>query len=115
MTETADGFHPVVADSDLPGHRPIPFVVQGWPLVLCRIEGGIHALIDRCTHALAPMSHGRIRRGSITCPLHGARYDIATGKCLGGPFRPLQTFPVRVVDGWIEVKVPEQLPEQGFS
>ena len=44
------------------------------------------------------------------CPLHGARFDLATGKCLGGPHAPLRVFPLRSADGWLEVAVPDRPP-----
>jgi 3-phenylpropionate/trans-cinnamate dioxygenase ferredoxin subunit len=45
-------------------------------------------------------------RSSISCPVHGARFDLATGRVLGAPAtQPIATFKVRIVDDWIEVLV----------
>jgi nitrite reductase/ring-hydroxylating ferredoxin subunit len=42
----------------------------------------------------------------IECPLHAARFDVRTGKVLDPPAtEDLKTFPVRVVDGEIQVKL----------
>jgi nitrite reductase/ring-hydroxylating ferredoxin subunit len=46
----------------------------------------------------------------VTCPLHGARFDLASGKCIGGAYQPLMTFETREADGWIEVEVPAAKP-----
>jgi len=53
-------------------------------VLVCRVDGALHALDDRCTHARAPLSGGRLRGGSVMCPLHGAAFDVATG-AHGGP------------------------------
>lgn len=53
-------------------------------VLVCRVDGVLRALDDRCTHAMAPLSAGRLRGGRVTCPLHGASYDVATG-AHGGP------------------------------
>ena len=45
------------------------------------------------------------------CPLHGARFEVATGRCIGAAYPDLRTFPVRVNgDGMIEVAVPDAPP-----
>lgn len=44
------------------------------------------------------------------CALHGARFDLATGKCVGGAYRDLRRFGVRVTGGMIEVAVPDAAP-----
>ena len=44
------------------------------------------------------------------CPLHGARFELASGRCMGGAYKDLRTFPVRVVDGQVEVAVPDAKP-----
>lgn len=85
-------------------------VVNGWPVLLTRTEGRLLAVIDRCTHAAATLSEGRVRRGAIMCPLHGARFDLASGRCIGGPYLPLKTFPVRLEGDEIFVTVPATPP-----
>lgn len=53
-------------------------------VVVCRVDGELHALVDRCSHADSRLSDGRLRGGWITCALHGARFDVRTG-AHGGP------------------------------
>lgn len=98
---------------DLVEGRPLPLIINGWPILLASSEGRIHATIDRCTHASSELSTGRIRRGTVMCPLHGARFDLATGQCIGGPYEPLMLFETRSDGEWIEVAVPNTEP--GFE
>lgn len=82
----------------------------GWGILLARVNGQVCAVMDLCSHQAAKLSGGRLRRGMISCPLHGARFEIATGNCIGGAYENLQTFEVREQDGWIEVDLPDQPP-----
>ena len=75
-----------------------------------KTEDGLHAVNDRCTHQAALLSTGRIRRGAVMCPLHGARFNMADGRCIGGTYKDLRTFPLRVTEGTIEVCVPDAAP-----
>jgi len=84
--------------------------VGGWQILLARSEGELVAINDRCTHAASRLSTGRIRRGAIMCPLHGARFDLADGRCIGGAYPAVRQFALRVVDGMVEVEVPGRAP-----
>jgi nitrite reductase/ring-hydroxylating ferredoxin subunit len=79
-------------------------VLEGREIVICHTKEGVFALDNICTHAHARMCEGRLRATRLVCPLHGASFDIRDGRVLGPPaVVPLPTFPVRVVDGTIEV------------
>lgn len=107
MSET---WHPLIAEADFPEEGKVTTIVNGWYVLLAKTESGYNAVNDRCTHAASFLSTGRIRRGAVMCPLHGARFELATGRCMGGAYRDLRTFPVRVADGQIEVQVPDTQP-----
>lgn len=107
MSET---WHPLLPESEFPEEGKATARMGGWHVLVVRTESGFHALNDRCTHQAALISTGRVRRGAVMCPLHGARFDVASGRCIGGTYRDLRTFPVRVTDGMIEVAVPDEPP-----
>jgi 3-phenylpropionate/trans-cinnamate dioxygenase ferredoxin subunit len=54
-------------------------------LVVCRVGGKLYALDDNCSHADTPLSEGRLRGFGITCPLHGASFDVRDGSHSGPP------------------------------
>jgi nitrite reductase/ring-hydroxylating ferredoxin subunit len=55
--------------------------VKGKEILIANIDGKFYALNDRCGHMNALLSMGNIANDNIvTCPFHGARFDIATGK-----------------------------------
>lgn len=107
MTAT---WHPLIAESEFPESGALATRVAGWHLLVARTEDGFSALNDRCTHQAAQLSDGKIRRGAIMCPLHGARFEVETGKCIGGAYADLRKFDLRVMDGGIEVLVPDEPP-----
>lgn len=106
-------FHPAARADEIADGTAKGRVVAGWPVLLARSDGRLFATIDRCTHAASELATGRIRRGAVMCPLHGARFELASGKCIGGPYKPLMTFEVREAGGTIEVAVPDTPP--GFE
>lgn len=106
-------FHPVGALASLRPGRMLGCTVQGRALVVCHTAAGLHALDDVCTHAYAKMSEGRLRGARLVCPLHGAAFDVASGRVLAGPApRALAVHRVRVVDGMIEVALDPAAPPQ---
>ncbi len=54
-------------------------------IVVCRVAGQLYALDDNCSHADTPLSEGRLRGYGLTCPLHGASFDVRDGSHSGPP------------------------------
>ena len=107
MTAT---WHPLLAEADFPEEGKLATQFAGWHLLVLKTEHGLCALNDRCTHQAAQLSGGKIRRGAVMCPLHGARFEVETGKCIGGAYADLRKFELRVTEGQIEVRVPDEPP-----
>jgi anthranilate 1,2-dioxygenase ferredoxin component len=103
-------WHPLVSERDFPEDGKLATTIGGWYLLIAKAGDGIFAVNDRCTHQAAQLSPGRIRRGVVMCPLHGARFEINGGKCIGGAYKDLRTFPVRTECDMIEVCVPDEAP-----
>lgn len=94
--------HRLVSLSELkPG---VPFRVQheGNGILLCLVEGEVHAVHDTCTHEDISLSLGVLCEHRLRCPLHGSQFDVRTGKVLDEPAEiDLRTFDVSVIDGWV--------------
>jgi uncharacterized protein YbjT (DUF2867 family)/nitrite reductase/ring-hydroxylating ferredoxin subunit len=68
-------------------------------VAIFNVEGGFCATQARCTHRQGPLSEGVIDGSTVTCPLHGAQFNVWTGAVLRGPAtEPLKTYTV-AVDG----------------
>ena len=66
-----------------------------------RIDGRLHAYLNRCVHVAAEMDWqpGEFLdadRRWIVCALHGAAYEPAGGRCVGGPCGRGRLTPVDV-------------------
>ena len=69
--------------------------VGDYGIVVCRSGGQLYALEDNCSHADTPLSEGRFRGAKITCPLHGAQFDVRDGSHSGPPaFEGVACYPV---------------------
>ncbi len=106
----SESWHSLIAESEFPAEGKLATKLGGWHVLVARTEDGLHAVNDRCTHQAALLSTGRIRRGAVMCALHGARFELTSGKCLGGAYPALRQFPLRIENGMIEVAVPNQPP-----
>ncbi len=92
-------------DDDLADDVPTAVGVAGRQVFLHRRNGEIHALDNVCSHAGGLLSRGEISDGTVTCPLHGARFDLRSGRIERGPaHHPQPVLPTRVRNGWIEVR-----------
>lgn len=98
-------FERVASISDLaPGGR-LSILVDDVPSLLIRIGDEFCAVEDVCSHDGQPLTNGPLRDCSITCPRHGARFDLKTGQPLCMPAtEPISTFEVEVRDGEIYVR-----------
>jgi nitrite reductase/ring-hydroxylating ferredoxin subunit len=85
-------------------------------VVLVRLAGEVHAIDGTCPHLGGDLAEGTAEQGKVTCPLHGATFDLLTGAVRADPFgvsppegavTPVATYPVRITDGTVEVDVPD--------
>ena len=78
------------------------------------VEGGFCATQARCTHRQGPLSEGVVDGSTVTCPLHGAQFNVWTGAVLRGPAQvPLKTYTVTVEGDVGRVEVPVESAVQG--
>ena len=69
--------------------------VEGVSLALFNVDGTYFAIANTCTHVGGPLGEGALIGKEVTCPLHGAQFDVTCGKVLGGPARSdAKSFPV---------------------
>jgi 3-phenylpropionate/trans-cinnamate dioxygenase ferredoxin subunit len=59
--------------------------VSGKKIAVFNSGGVFYAIDDACTHRGGPLSEGSISGQEVTCPLHGAVFNIATGESLAPP------------------------------
>ena len=72
-----------VADkAELPENKMIVVVVGGKEVLLANIDGSYYAIANKCTHLGGSLSKGSLDGSVVTCPKHGAQFDVKTGKAV---------------------------------
>ncbi len=90
-----------------PGSKKASKINNTWVLVCHTRDEQLFAVSNICSHATKPLAGGRMRKCTITCPVHGAKFDLESGEALSLPAtKPIPTYELRVEDDWIEVAVP---------
>jgi nitrite reductase/ring-hydroxylating ferredoxin subunit len=80
--------------------------IGGEEILIANVHGQYHAISNRCSHAGRPLSTGTLRGHELTCPAHGATFDVRTGAVLGAPAETgLKRFPVLIEAGRVNLIV----------
>src|SRR5205823_2679716 len=68
--------------------------INGKEILIANINGKYFAIDNRCGHSNAALSSGVLNGNIVTCPLHGAQFDVTTGKKIKDPdFENLPSSP----------------------
>jgi nitrite reductase/ring-hydroxylating ferredoxin subunit len=97
-------FHKIAAANEVAPGEVKQYIVEDRPVALCNVEGELHAFEDVCTHQYTHLSEGQFSDSEITCPLHGAKFDVKTGAAKTLPaVKPVPKHDVKVEDGHVYV------------
>lgn len=97
-------FTRVLRVADVPPGTKQVIEVAGRSVLICHSNDRLFAVSNICSHANEKLECGRMSRGWIACPVHGARFELATGRAMNPPaVKPIATYELRVVEGWIEI------------
>ncbi len=101
-------WHVAARADEVPENEVIGVVVDGEPVAIYKLGGAFYATSNVCTHEFALLSDGYIEGDCIECPLHQARFHIASGEVRAAPAsEPIRTFAVKTEGGQILVDLPE--------
>ncbi|MEK7206194.1 MAG: non-heme iron oxygenase ferredoxin subunit [candidate division NC10 bacterium] len=99
-------FVKVATTSELAPGQAKRVEAQGKRIALFNVGGSYHAVDDTCTHRGGPLSEGQVDGNVVTCPWHGAKFNITTGEVLGPPARAgVASFRTRVSGPDVEVEL----------
>lgn len=83
--------------------RKIPFGDRAIALI-CSTDG-VYALDNACAHEGGALGEGSVEGRTVTCPLHGWRFDGKTGQCLTEAKYRQRTFETKIDQGKIWVRM----------
>ena len=99
-------FVAVADESDVQGDTMKTVSVDGTSVLVARSSGGeLCAIANTCSHLGGPLGDGSRDGDVVTCPWHGSRFDLCSGRVVEGPAVFEQPrYEVRARDGKIEVR-----------
>ena len=92
-------FETVAKLDELPEGNMKQVVVAGDLVGLYRVGEDVYAISDVCTHEEAYLTEGDFEPEDleVECPLHGSRFNVATGEVRILPAtRPVATYDVKI-------------------
>jgi nitrite reductase/ring-hydroxylating ferredoxin subunit len=81
--------------------------IDGNVIAFFNTAGKVFAVDNRCPHMGFPLDRGSVKDCILTCHWHHARFDLATGGTFDQWADDVRAFPVRIVDGVVEVDLAE--------
>lgn len=74
------------------------------PILVCKVDGEVHAVQDTCTHDTWSLADGFLEGDVVECSLHFAKFCVRTGKVKALPAcEALKVFPAKIEDGYVLV------------
>ena len=104
-----------VRADELPAGGMMKLEAEGVDVLVANVEGAYYAVEATCPHGHGNLWEGTLKGCILTCPAHGAMFDIRTGRLqkpkvnyyglpYGGPAtRDLKTYTVEVNNGEVSV------------
>src|SRR5512143_264943 len=95
--------------SELPPGERLFVEIGGKPIVIFNVAGQYFSIADVCSHDDGPVGEGTLNEYTISCPRHGAQFDVRTGKVLQMPaVVDIPAYPVRVAGGMLQLGIPRE-------
>ncbi len=81
---------------------------RGHQIALFNVDGTVYAIEGTCTHRAGPLGEGSLEGTTVTCPWHGATFDVRTGDHLTAPApQGVSSYNVKIAGDDIHVEIPE--------
>jgi 3-phenylpropionate/trans-cinnamate dioxygenase ferredoxin component len=87
----------------IPPGSGLRFSVAGKDVAVFNVDGTICAIADTCPHAGGSLGMGKLNGRTVTCPVHGMKFDVTTGCFSGTSDFGVASYPIKVFDGKIMV------------
>ena len=91
---------------DLSPGQAAAFDLEGQRIALFNVEGTFYAIGDTCPHRSGPLSEGSVAGTIVTCPWHGADFDLKTGAVMRPPARKgVPSYRVVIDGGDVQIEI----------
>ncbi len=90
----------VAAESDLFEEAGIAVTPAGHDIALFKLEDGVFAINNACSHGNAKLCDGFVEGYNVECPFHQAQFDLRDGSVTCGPAtEAAKSWPVKIENG----------------
>ena len=69
-----------IKKEDLAESKPVKVEVKGKSIMVVMVKGEVFAIDSACSHRGGPLEQGKMDGYEVSCPWHGALYDVRTGR-----------------------------------
>ncbi len=82
-------------------------------ILIAKIDNNFYAVNNKCPHMGGSLVDGTLDGSIVTCPRHGATFDLKTGECTGElkvlfikkKASNLKTYPLQIIDNTIFIDI----------
>jgi nitrite reductase/ring-hydroxylating ferredoxin subunit len=99
-----EGYIKLCKTGDVPPGQVKGFFKEGKSVAVANINGKFYAFEDVCPHMSQKISNGNWENNMISCPGHGFKFDMTTGKPDTTANDPLKMYEVKVDGDEVHVK-----------
>ena len=78
-------FTKVAETSEIPNGKMKMVKVKDKEILIANVNDSFYAIANLCIHKGGSLSEGSLEGNIVTCPIHGSRFDVTTGKCIHRP------------------------------
>jgi 3-phenylpropionate/trans-cinnamate dioxygenase ferredoxin component len=89
-------FVKVANKNEIPVGKTKKVQLNGKEILVANVNGSYYAIGARCPHKNGDLSQGSFEGNVVTCPNHGAKFDVTTGKVISPPKMGL--FHPKIID-----------------
>ena len=75
-------FTKVAKTSEIPIGKMKAVKLNDEEVLISNVNGSFYAIANSCIHKGGNLSEGTLEGNIVTCPLHGSKFDVITGKCI---------------------------------
>ena len=70
----------IATTNDVSADKVLKTNANGQSVIVAKVGDKNCAIANKCPHFGLPLAKGKFENGVITCPFHGSKFEICTGK-----------------------------------
>jgi nitrite reductase/ring-hydroxylating ferredoxin subunit len=70
----------IASATDVSSDKVLKTSANGQSVIVAKVGDKYCAIANKCPHFGLPLAKGKFENGVITCPFHGSKFEVCTGK-----------------------------------